>query len=115
MRADVQSWLDEPGTNFGWLLRGNEATLSTAKRFDSRENPILANQPVLVVDYTAAPRPGDYDGDGDVDLDDYGRFSGCVLGPDQGLGPGCAPGDFDSDSDVDLRDCADFQSAFGDP
>lgn len=52
MVADVQDWLDNPATNFGWVLIGNEAVSVTAKRFDSRENPVPENRPVLIVDYT---------------------------------------------------------------
>jgi hypothetical protein len=34
--ADVQGWLDRPGSNFGWILIGAEpADSRTAKRFDS--------------------------------------------------------------------------------
>lgn len=52
MVADVQSWLDDASTNFGWLLLGNEATTQTSKRFDSRENGTPGNRPVLDVEYT---------------------------------------------------------------
>ena len=52
MVADVQDWLDNPATNYGWLLLGNENTAVTSKRFDSREHPTGANQPVLTVTYT---------------------------------------------------------------
>lgn len=55
LAADVQAWLNAPSTNFGWLLRGNEAsvptTTSTSKRFDSREGPANV-QPLLTIDYT---------------------------------------------------------------
>ena len=37
MIADVQSWLDNPGANFGWLVLGDESGAGTAKRFDTRE------------------------------------------------------------------------------
>ena len=43
------AWLDEPASNFGWLLRGNEDASPTAKRFHSRQS---ANPPTLVVTYT---------------------------------------------------------------
>ena len=55
MAADVQGWLDNPSTNFGWLLQGNESQGGTAKRFDSRENPTAANRPTLVVQFTPPP------------------------------------------------------------
>jgi cytochrome c peroxidase len=53
MVADVQAWLDNPETNFGWLLAGNESTWQTTKRFDSREHAEPSNWPVLIVDYLA--------------------------------------------------------------
>jgi hypothetical protein len=52
LTANVQNWLGMPATNFGWLLRGNETTSQTARRFDSRENSTPANRPRLVVFYT---------------------------------------------------------------
>ena len=57
MVADVQAWYDSPGTNFGWLLRGEEGTSATAKRFDTRENLIAANRPKLIIQYTLPPQP----------------------------------------------------------
>ena len=54
MVADVQGWLANPSSNFGWILMGNESTTTTAKRFDSRENGIAANRPKLTVTYTVA-------------------------------------------------------------
>jgi hypothetical protein len=55
MRADVQSWLDDPASNFGWLVLGDESELSTAKRFDTRES---GSPPVLTIIYRpAGPRP----------------------------------------------------------
>ncbi|MFO7581922.1 multicopper oxidase domain-containing protein [Guyparkeria sp.] len=50
--TEAQAWLDNPTSNFGWLIRGVESTVETAKRFDSRENGTAANRPVLIVDYT---------------------------------------------------------------
>lgn len=52
MAADVQAWLDQPAGNFGWLLLGDELTLNTARRFDSRENGVAANRPSLRITYT---------------------------------------------------------------
>jgi hypothetical protein len=55
MVADVQSWLDNPATNFGWLVLGDESAGATAKRFDTRES---ASPPVLTIEYTrTAPSP----------------------------------------------------------
>ena len=49
--ADVQSWLNNPDTNFGWILIGNESSNQTAKRFNSMENPIAPSRPVLIVEF----------------------------------------------------------------
>jgi hypothetical protein len=54
---DVQSWLDNPASNYGWLLKGDETTAGTAKRFDSREHPTVANRPTLEIEYTVVPEP----------------------------------------------------------
>ena len=50
MVADVQSWVDNPSTNFGWMLVGNESSQPSAKSFDSRES---GSGPVLVVTFNA--------------------------------------------------------------
>jgi hypothetical protein len=54
---DVQEWLDDPETNFGWILTAVEVGGTTAKRFNSRENP-AANGPVLEVTFTPPPNDG---------------------------------------------------------
>lgn len=53
---DVQAWLLNPTTNFGWIIRGNEVATGTAIRFNSRTNPIAAQRPQLTVEYV--PEPG---------------------------------------------------------
>ena len=53
MVADVQAWVNNPVTNFGWLLRGNESVLATAKRFDSRNHPIASVRPRLTVEFSS--------------------------------------------------------------
>ena len=58
MVADVRAWLDNPASNFGWILRGaDEAQSFTAKRFSSRENAALADRPSLSVTYQVLPPP----------------------------------------------------------
>jgi hypothetical protein len=51
--ADVQNWLNNPATNFGWILLCNETTAATARRFASRENATVANRPSLSITYTS--------------------------------------------------------------
>lgn len=55
MVADVQFWLDNPASDFGWVLRGNEAANQSAKRFNSRSN--ATNPPRLTVDFTPSIGP----------------------------------------------------------
>jgi hypothetical protein len=55
MVADVQSWLEDPGANHGWILLGDESAATTVKRFDSRENPDAGVRPLLTIEFG---RPG---------------------------------------------------------
>lgn len=56
MVSDVQGWLNNPSSNFGWLLRSeSEATGSTIRRFGARTDP--SNTPILTITYTAVPEP----------------------------------------------------------
>lgn len=52
MDADVQSWVDNPTQNFGWVLKGSESGPFQAKKFSSREEPNPLQQPVLTIDYS---------------------------------------------------------------
>lgn len=52
-KADVQSWLDAPAGNAGWILIGNETTSLTACRFDSVQSG--TTPPALQVSYNSAP------------------------------------------------------------
>ena len=57
MVHDVQSWLDHPESNYGWMLMAeNEDTPFTARRFGSREDP--TSPPLLMIDYEVVPEPG---------------------------------------------------------
>lgn len=56
LTTEVQGWLDNPASNFGWLIRNaDEISSATARRFDSRENGTAANRPKLTVDFTPPP------------------------------------------------------------
>jgi len=71
--ADVQGWLDDPSSNFGWALVIDSPPTGSAKRFNSRENSTASSRPKLTIDYEADleqptadfsftpahPRPGD--------------------------------------------------------
>jgi hypothetical protein len=47
MVADVQSWIDAPAGNHGWLLAGDETSAPSAKRFVARE--LGSDGPLLCV------------------------------------------------------------------
>ena len=82
--------------------------------FDEDNNvrsALVTNQP--------SNHPGDWDEDGDVDIDDFTEFPGCMSGPWAAEGfvmpsQDCLDAfDLDADADVDLEDFASFQRAFG--
>ena len=54
MLADVQGWVNNPASNFGWILIGNEVSTSTAKEFSSKEG---STAPSLSVTFSV-PEPG---------------------------------------------------------
>ena len=75
-----------------------------------------------IVDMGALEYPSaDFDGNGNVDLDDFTTLGRCLAGSDEPVPPaGChqtdfANGDLDGDNDVDLADFAVFQEAFTGP
>jgi hypothetical protein len=49
--ADVQAWIDDPGSNHGWLVRTNEGAALTGQRYESRESAIAGEHPLLFVTY----------------------------------------------------------------
>ena len=58
---------------------------------------------------------GDYNGDGDVDTQDYDEFVDCFTGPGGSAGPGCGFFDVDDDNDVDCDDWDAFKTAWTGP
>jgi len=54
--ADVQSWVGNAGTNFGWIVISDaEGVGSTARRVASREDSV--STPVLALQYTVSATP----------------------------------------------------------
>jgi hypothetical protein len=55
--SDVQGWLDDPSTNFGWAVVMSSPPERSAKRFNSRENSDQASRPRLTVTYETSDSP----------------------------------------------------------
>lgn len=58
--ADVNGWLADPASNFGWILLGEEAAKGAVRRFDSVERSEPSYRPVLRIGYTVVPEPAGY-------------------------------------------------------
>ncbi len=113
--ADVQFWLDQPDSNFGWIMIGDEVATQVARGLGTREIAAPNGVPMLRVTFTPpATLPGDCDDDRDVDLVDFTAIRNCQTGPSGGpVPPACICVDFDGDEDVDRADQQAFQIAFG--
>ena len=75
-----------------------------------------ARVPLEVVATPYVPPPGDFDGDGDVDLEDFGHFQVCLSG--SGIpqaDPDCQDANLDGDNDVDQGDFSVFQACISGP
>ena len=88
------------------------------------DDSLASDHLLSCVDFRSmAPRPGDFDGNGVVDLGDYLAFVNCFCGPDTlpGLPPTTSVDscltvfDSDDDRDVDLEDVAVLAAVFGSP
>jgi glucose/arabinose dehydrogenase len=55
LAEDVQGFVNQPATNFGWLIKGDELSNTSTKRFGSSENTQSA--PRLTVRYEASSMP----------------------------------------------------------
>ena len=54
---DVQGWVNDSTTNFGWEILGDESTNGTSRRFVSMDAPNTAYRPELTIDFTPVPEP----------------------------------------------------------
>jgi hypothetical protein len=56
--SDVQNWLDNSGSNFGWILSAADESIgnTTARELGSTESSV-ADRPTLTINFTAVPEP----------------------------------------------------------
>ncbi len=108
--------LDMDGTI---TISGNDVTVTLDTIISGPIDPKRPETGVFTLDATMLARgtagpvwPGDLTGDDRVDLDDHGRFVGCLAGPGTAAIGACQCADLDEDDDVDLEDFAGFQVAF---
>lgn len=86
--------------------------------FDSAANVhgTRADNFLAFIDSSFFPVRGDFDGDGDVDMDDFGHFQACITGSSvPQLDLNCANTRLDGDSDVDDADLLLFRACFTGP
>ncbi len=57
LTADVQYWLDNPASNFGWIIIAPETSNHASRRFSSRETDIPEWAPALTISYVPALPP----------------------------------------------------------
>ncbi len=108
MQADVENWLADPATNFGWLLVGNESQLQTVKKFASKDHFLEVWRPQLTIEFVSPTQcPADFDGDDMVTAADLALLLGSW-----GDCPGC-PADLDDDGMVDAFDLATLLGTWG--
>ena len=106
MVADVQSWVDAPTQNFGWMLRGDESVERTSKRFDSRQSSNPSTKPQLIIQFTPpSSNPADINGDGAVN----GLDLTVLLGA---WGTSAAAADIDDNGIVDGLDLSQLLAAW---
>ena len=55
LSGDVQGWVSNPASNFGWFIRGDEVMNESAQRFNSSENAV--SPPQLTITYELIPEP----------------------------------------------------------
>jgi hypothetical protein len=122
MVADVQSWLDAPGSDFGWaLINTDEATSRTQKVFYSRQATQNSSgipdsldpswRPTLTISYTNSMIiAGDYNHDGLVNTADFVVWRN-TLG--QSVSPSGRGADGNQNGTIDAGDYNFWRARFG--
>lgn len=128
---DVQAWVDDPASNFGWILICPTSLSSSARRFDTRHISTVSRRPLLVVEFTPpAVCAAEYNGDGVLNTDDLSDYitdyfaTPAVPGPGGYATAGGCPGapapyatlgykaDFDRSCTLNTDDLSDYITAY---
>lgn len=111
MATDAQGWLNNPATNFGWLVKGDESGGTSAKRFEARESLTTGLRPLLQITFTppTPPCPADRDHNGSFEPADVAAFISDWF---TSLVQGTLLGDFDGNLAVQPADVAAFVTAW---
>lgn len=82
-------------------------------RLTADDTELIASDTITVT-VRLSPVP-DYDHDGDVDMEDFGRFQACLSGSAEPHSTDCEDADLDKDGDADRDDFAVFLECLGGP
>lgn len=106
MVQDVQAWVNDPATNFGWVLRGNETRLQSARKFGSSEIGVTTSAPRLTVVFTPPVAcAADFNGVGGLSVQDIFDFLTAWFA-------GEPAADFNDAGGVTVQDLFDYLSAY---
>src|SRR5262249_44400253 len=80
--SDVQGWVNNPATNFGWMIVGDETTNGTSRLFVSSESPHTAYRPALTIVYNGPPNNVSAGGPYTINEGDNLTLNGSATDPD---------------------------------
>lgn len=89
-------------------LQLNPQTTSAQAFLDALDSDPTTKPSIVISNLIA----GDFDHDGDLDLNDYAKLVSCLTGPGTGLEASCSTCDLNADSFVDLKDVQIFDERF---
>jgi PKD repeat protein len=101
--------VDATGPIISQDFRGN---VSWVVRLTVTDNDSRTGDSTVVIAVTTPPdrAPGDFDGDDDVDQEDFGHIQVCLSGSGEPqTDPSCPDADLDADGDVDQNDYTVFE------
>jgi len=97
------------------LLAGTHNATITISDNGSAPYPAVNSPQTIQVTLSLQTVKADFDGDCDVDQEDFGALQACLAGEMIAVSPECLRFDLQKDSDVDWADVALFRACFGGP